>query len=62
MWQGFFRGPVPGRHRALTRTLVFGTRQPDCSHTKDDVAARRWFTRPATRGIKPIDNLPRGIA
>jgi hypothetical protein len=42
--------------------MVFRTRQPDCSHTTDDVAAHRWFTRPATRGIKPIGKMARGIA
>lgn len=45
------------RHRALTHSLVFGTRQLDRFRTTDEVAAHRWFTLPATWGIKPIGKL-----
>lgn len=50
------------RHRALTHSLVFGTRQLDRFRTTDEVAAHRWFTLPATWGIKPIGNLAREIS
>lgn len=50
------------RHRALTHSLVFGTRQLDRFRTSDEVAAHRWFTLPATWGIKPIGKLAREIS
>lgn len=50
------------RHRALTHSLVFGTRQLDRFRTTDEVAAHRWFTLPATWGIKPIGKLAREIS
>jgi type I restriction enzyme S subunit len=50
------------RHRALTHSLVFGTRQLDRFRTTDEVTAHRWFTLPATWGIKPIGKLAREIS
>ena len=50
------------RHRALTHSLVFGTRQLDRFRTTGEVAAHRWFTLPATWGIKPIGKLAREIS
>jgi restriction endonuclease S subunit len=50
------------RHRALTHSLVFGTRQLDRFRTTDEVAAHRWFTLPATWGIKHIGKLAREIS
>ena len=50
------------RQRALTHSLVFGTRQLDRFRTTDEVAAHRWFTLPATWGIKPIGKLAREIS
>ncbi|MBV2144879.1 restriction endonuclease subunit S [Falsochrobactrum sp. TDYN1] len=50
------------RHRALTHSLVFGTRQLDRFRTTDEVAAHRWFTLPATWGTKPIGKLAREIS
>lgn len=50
------------RHRALTHSLVFGTRQLDRFRTTDEVAAHRWFTVPATWSVKPIGNLAREIS
>jgi type I restriction enzyme S subunit len=50
------------RHRALTHSLVFGTRQLDRFRTTDEVAAHRWFTLPATWGVKPIGKLAREIS
>ncbi|YBW37777.1 restriction endonuclease subunit S [Nitrobacter sp. TKz-YC01] len=50
------------RHRALTHSLVFGTRQLDRFRTTDEVAAHRWFTLPATWGIKPIGKLAHEIS
>jgi type I restriction enzyme S subunit len=50
------------RHRALTHSLVFGTRQLDRFRTTDEVATYRWFTLPATWGIKPIGKLAREIS
>lgn len=50
------------RHRALTHSLVFGTRQLNCFRTTDELAAHRWFTLPATWGIKPIGKLAREIS
>lgn len=50
------------RHRALTHSLVFGRCQMDRFRTTDEVAAHRWFTLPATWGIKPIGKLAREIS
>jgi len=50
------------RYRALTHALVFGVRQLDRFRTTDEVAAHRWFTLPATWGIKPIGKLAREIS
>jgi type I restriction enzyme S subunit len=50
------------RHRALTHSLVFGTRQLDRFRTTDEVAAHRWFTLPANWGVKPIGKLAREIS
>jgi len=50
------------RHRALTHSLVFGTRQLDCFRTTDEVVAHRWFTLPANWGVKPIGKLAREIS
>ena len=50
------------RHRALTHSLVFGTRQLDRFRTTDEVTVHRWFTLPATWGIKPIGKLAREIS
>lgn len=50
------------RHRALTHSLVFGTRQLDRFRTTDEVAAHRWFTLPATWGIKAIGKLAHEIS
>lgn len=50
------------RHRALTHSLVFGTRQLDRFRTTDEVAAHRWFTLPASWGTKPIGKLAREIS
>ncbi|MFD2249289.1 type I restriction enzyme S subunit [Pseudochelatococcus lubricantis] len=50
------------RHRALTHSLVFGTRQLDRFRTTDEVATHRWFTLPATWSIKPIGKLAREIS
>lgn len=50
------------RHRALTHSLVFGTRQLDRFRTTDEVTEHRWFTLPATWGMKPIGKLAREIS
>ena len=50
------------RHRALTHSLVFGTRQLDRFRTTDEVTAHRWFTLPATWSSKPIGKLAREIS
>jgi type I restriction enzyme S subunit len=50
------------RHRALTHSLVFGTRQLDRFRTTDEVTPRRWFTLPASWGSKPIGKLAREIS
>lgn len=50
------------RHRALTHSLVFGTRQLDRFRTTDEVVAHRWFTLPANWGVKPIGKLAREIS
>jgi len=50
------------RHRALTHSLVFGTRQLDRFHTTDQVTPHRWFTLPASCGSLPIGKLAREIA
>lgn len=50
------------RHRALTHSLVFGTRQLDRFRTTDEVVAHRWFTLPANWGVKPIGRLAREIS
>ena len=50
------------RHRALTHTLVFGTRQLDRFRTTDEVTAHRWFTLPATWSSKPIGKMAREIS
>lgn len=50
------------RHRALTHSLVFGTRQLDRFHTTDEVTPHRWFTLPASWGSLPIGKLAREIA
>jgi type I restriction enzyme S subunit len=50
------------RHRALTHSLAFGTRQLVRFRTTDEVAAHRWFTLPATWDIKPIGKLAREIS
>jgi len=50
------------RHRALTHSLVFGSRRLDRFRTTDEVAAHRWFTLPATWGTKPIGKLAREIS
>ncbi|MGE8142830.1 restriction endonuclease subunit S [Novosphingobium sp. NPDC080210] len=50
------------RHRALTHSLVFGTRQLDRFHTTDEVTPRRWFTLPASWTSKPIGKLAKEIS
>lgn len=50
------------RHRALTHSLVFGTRQLDQFHTTDEVTPHRWFTLPASWGSLPIGKLAREIS
>lgn len=50
------------RHRALTHSLVFGTRQLDRFRTTDEVTPHRWFTLPASWGSKPIGKLAREIS
>lgn len=50
------------RHRALTHSLVFGTRQLDRFRTTDEVAPHRWFTLPPSWGCKPIGKLAREIS
>ncbi|MBL9066253.1 MAG: restriction endonuclease subunit S [Sphingopyxis sp.] len=50
------------RHRALTHSLVFGTRQLDRFHTTDEVTPHRWFTLPASWGSLPIGKLAKEIA
>ena len=50
------------RHRALTHSLVFGTRQLDRFHTTDEVTPHRWFTLPASWGAMPIGKLAKEIA
>lgn len=50
------------RHRTLTHSLVFGTRQLNRFRTTDEVAEHRWFTLPATWSSKPIGKLAREIS
>jgi type I restriction enzyme S subunit len=50
------------RHRALTHSLVFGTRQLDRFRTTDEVTAHHWFTLPATWSSKPIGKLAREVS
>lgn len=50
------------RHRALTHSLVFGSRQLDRFRTTDEVTGHRWFTLPASWDAKPIGKLAREIA
>src|SRR3546814_607839 len=50
------------RHRALTHSLVFGTRQLDRFRITDEVTANRWFTLPASWGSKSIGKLAREIS
>ena len=50
------------RRRALTHSLVFGTRQLDRFRTTDEVTAHRWFTLPATWSSNPIGKLAREIS
>ena len=50
------------RHRALTHSLVFGTRQLDRFRTTDEVTPHRWFTLPASWGNKSIGKLAREIS
>ena len=50
------------RHRVLTHSLVFGTRQLDRFHTTDEVTPHRWFTLPASWGSLPIGKLAKEIA
>jgi len=50
------------RHRALTHSLVFGTRQLDRFRTTDEVTPHRWFTLPASWGSKAIGKLAREIS
>jgi type I restriction enzyme S subunit len=50
------------RHRALSHSLVFGTRQLDRFRTSDKVTAHRWFTIPAAWSSKSIGNLAREIS
>jgi len=50
------------RHRALTHSLVFGTRQLDRFRTTDEVAVHRWLTLPTAWGVKPIGKLAREIS
>ena len=50
------------RHRALTHSLVFGTRQLERFRTTDAVMTHRWFTLPASWGSKAIGTLAREIS
>lgn len=50
------------RHRALTHSLVFGTRQLDRHRTAGKVNAYRWFTLPDTWDMNPIGRLSREIS
>lgn len=50
------------RHRALTHSLVFGTRQLNRFRTTDEVTPHRWFTLPASWGSKPIGKLAREVS
>lgn len=50
------------RHRALTHSLVFGTRQLDRFRTTDEVTPHRWFTLPTSWGSKSIGKLAREIS
>ncbi len=50
------------RQRALTHSLVFGTRQLDRFRTTDEVAQHRWFSLPASWGCKPIGTLAKEIS
>ena len=50
------------RHRALTHSLVFGTRQLDRFRTTDEVTPHRWFTLPTSWGNKSIGKLAREIS
>lgn len=50
------------RHRALTHSLVFGTRQLDRFRTTGEVTAHRWFTLPATWSTRPIGKLASEIS
>lgn len=50
------------RHRALTHSLVFGTRQLDRFRTTDEVKEHRWLMLPATWSSKPIGKLAREIS
>lgn len=50
------------RHRALTHSLVFGTRQLDRFSTTEEVAVHRWLTLPTAWGVKPIGKLAREIS
>jgi hypothetical protein len=50
------------RHRALTHSLVFGTRQLDRFRTTDEVEPHRWLTLPASWHCKPIGQLAKEIS
>lgn len=50
------------RYRAITHSLVFGTRQLDRFRTTDEVAEHRWFTLPANWSSKSIGHLAREIS
>lgn len=59
---GTLRAAKLRRNRALTHSLVFGTRQLDRFRTTEEVIPHRWFTLPATWSSYPIDKLAREIS
>ncbi len=50
------------RHRALTHSLVFGTRQLDRFRTTDEVETHRWLTLPASWSCKPLGKLAKEVS
>lgn len=50
------------RYRALTHSLVFGTRQLDRFRTTDEAEPHRWFTLPASWSCNPIGKLATEIS
>lgn len=50
------------RHRAMTRALVFGSRQLDRFTDGEGLVPHRWFKLPKSWGYKPIGKLAKEIS